>query len=172
MECIAQITLTGPSTLEVGGITYVCSIGRGGIAAVGQKREGDLKTPTGSFRLRRCYYRADRMETPDCGLELIALTPDSGWCDDAAHPFYNQFVKLPFAGRHEKLWRDDDVYDLIIPLGYNDGPITPSAGSAIFLHLIREDGVGTEGCVAMKRLDLLTLLPHLHQDTVLRVESI
>ena len=169
MEMIAQLHLTGLNTLEVGGITYACTIGRAGIAPVGEKREGDLKTPTGSFPLRHCYYRADRMGTPDSGLELIALTPDCGWCDDAAHPLYNQFVKLPFAGRHEKLWRDDHVYDLVIPLGYNDGPIVPGAGSAIFLHLMREDGVGTEGCVALRKADLLALLPHLHAGTVLQV---
>lgn len=170
MESIAQLHLTSPTTLEVGGISYACTIGRGGIAATGEKREGDLKTPTGSFPLRRCYYRADRMETPDTELELIALTPDCGWCDDPAHPMYNQFVKLPFEGRHEKLWREDHVYDFIIPLGYNDGPIVPGAGSAIFLHLMREDGVGTEGCVALKKADLLALLPHLHAETTLRID--
>ena len=167
MESIAQLHLTGPTTIEVGGIAYPCTIGRAGVARPGEKCEGDLKTPTGSFPLRRCYYRADRMPTPDTNLELIALTPDSGWCDDAAHPLYNQFVKLPFAARHEQLWREDHVYDLIIPLGYNDGPIIPGAGSAIFLHLMRDDGVGTEGCVALKRADLLALLPGLSAQTVL-----
>ena len=68
MESIAQLHLTSPTTLEVGGISYACTIGRDGIAPVGEKREGDLKTPTGSFPLRRCYYRADRMETPDTTL--------------------------------------------------------------------------------------------------------
>ena len=169
MESIAQLHLTGSTTLEAGGITYACTIGRAGIAAVGEKREGDLKTPTGSFPLRRCYYRADRMTTPDTGLELTALTPDCGWCDDVEHPMYNQFVTLPFIGRHEKLWRDDHIYDLIIPLGYNDGPIVRGAGSAIFLHLMREDGMGTEGCIAMRRADLLALLPALSANALLVV---
>jgi L,D-peptidoglycan transpeptidase YkuD (ErfK/YbiS/YcfS/YnhG family) len=163
---ITAITLTSPSTLDVDGKIYNCTIGRGGIAAAGEKREGDLKTPSGMFPLRCVYYRPDRMAPPKTALPLIALTPADGWCDDPAHPLYNQPVKLPFPARHEKLWREDAVYDLIVPLGYNDGmdaeghgcPIIPGAGSAIFMHLMREDGVGTEGCVALKREDLRELL--------------
>jgi L,D-peptidoglycan transpeptidase YkuD (ErfK/YbiS/YcfS/YnhG family) len=163
---ISTITLTSPTTLEMGGKIYACTIGRAGVAAVGEKREGDLKTPSGSFALRCVYYRPDRMAAPKTTLPTIALTPEDGWCDDPEHELYNQPVKLPFAGRHEKLWRDDNVYDLIIPLGYNDGvdangnstPIAKGAGSAIFMHLMRADGVGTEGCVALKRDDLLEVL--------------
>lgn len=158
MQAITEIRLTNPTQLEAGGKGYACTIGRGGIAAPGEKREGDLKTPTGSFPLRCCYYRADRMAPPHTALPLIALTPEMGWCDDPAHPLYNQPVKLPFAARHEKLWRDDHVYDIIVPLGYNDESIVPGAGSAIFMHLMREDGVGTEGCIALKRDDLQELL--------------
>lgn len=149
--------------------SYTCTIGRAGVAAPGKKREGDLKTPSGSFPLRCCYYRPDRMESPQTNLPLIALTPEDGWCDDPEHPLYNQPVKLPFEGRHEKLWREDHVYDLIIPMGYNDGPITPGAGSAIFMHLMREDGVGTEGCIALKKADLLELLKSFSKETLVEV---
>lgn len=112
------------------------------------------------------------MAPPTTELPLIALTPQDGWCDDPEHPLYNQPVKLPFAGRHEKLWRDDHVYDLIIPLGYNDGidgPVTAGAGSAIFMHLMRDDGVGTEGCVALKLEDLLEVLARYTPETRLEV---
>lgn len=169
MHPINTITLTSPSTLEVGGKTYRCTIGRGGIAAPNEKREGDLKTPSGSFALRGVYYRPDRVSAPITALPLIALTPEDGWCDDPEHALYNQPVKLPFAGRHEKLWRDDHVYDLIIPLGYNDGvdgPIIAGAGSAIFMHLMREDGVGTEGCIALKKDDLLEVLGGISKETL------
>lgn len=177
---ITTITLTSPTTLEAGGKTYRSTIGRGGIAAQGEKREGDLKTPTGSFALRCCYYRPDRVAPPITALPVIALTPEDGWCDDPAHARYNQPVKLPFEGRHEKLWRDDHVYDLIIPLGYNDGvdetgnptPIVKGAGSAIFLHLMREDGVGTEGCIALGRKDLLEVLKVASKKTVLSVACV
>ncbi len=169
---ITVMTLTSPSTLEVGGKTYRCTIGRGGIAAPNEKREGDLKTPSGSFALRAVYYRPDRVSAPITALPLIALTPEDGWCDDPEHALYNQPVKLPFAGRHEKLWRDDHVYDLISPLGYNDGvdgPIIAGAGSAIFMHLMREDGVGTEGCIALKLPDLLEVLASANTSSVIVV---
>lgn len=145
-----------------------CRVGRNGITS--DKREGDLATPRGSFPLRSCYYRPDRLDVPTTNLPLIALTPDDGWCDDVRDPLYNQHVKLPFTAGHEKLWRDDHVYDVIIPMGYNDDPIVPGRGSAIFLHLMRDDGVGTEGCVALKRADLLALLPHLGPDSLLIVK--
>lgn len=162
---IEKLQLTGPNTLEADGKSYPCTIGRGGIAAPGEKREGDLKTPSGVFPLRGCFYRPDRLFQPDTALGALALIPDDLWCDDPAHILYNQHVTAPFDGRHEKLWREDGVYDLIIPLGYNDGPIVPGAGSAIFMHVMREDGVGTEGCIALKLVDLLELLPRLSQQT-------
>ena len=153
-----ELVLKDSKTLLVDGRSYACRIGRAGVAGPSEKREGDLKTPSGRFPLRCVYYRPDRLAPPKTLLPVIALTPEDGWCDDPAHPLYNQPVKLPFDGRHEKLWREDHVYDLIIPLGYNDDPIIPGAGSAIFMHLMREDGVGTEGCVALALADLLAVL--------------
>lgn len=191
MTPITTLRLISPTTLEAGGKRYECRIGRGGIAAKGEKREGDLKAPSGEFALRCVYYRPDRMGAPKTALPVIALTPEDGWCDDSKHPLYNQFVKLvpPFVPpapttpvacggdggglvpSHERLWREDHVYDLIIPLGYNDGvdgPIIAGAGSAIFMHIMREDGVGTEGCIALKREDLLELLAMLGMDAQLK----
>lgn len=154
-----------------GGQSYRCTIGRAGVAAPGEKREGDLKTPSGSFALRCVYYRPDRIAPPKTALPLIALTPEDGWCDDPAHPMYNKPVKLPFAASHEKLWRDDHVYDLIVPLGYNDDPVVAGAGSAIFMHVMRDDGVGTEGCVALGMADLLDVLRNCDKSTVVEVSS-
>ena len=163
---LTRLTLRVPNQLLVGEQVLACTIGREGVAPEGEKREGDLKTPTGNFAMRCCYYRPDRIAVPlETDLPLIPLTPEDGWCDDPEHPMYNRPVKLPFDGRHEKLWREDHVYDLIIPLGYNDGPIVPGAGSAIFMHLMRDDGVGTEGCIALKKSDLLALLPKLTRAT-------
>lgn len=161
---IAEIRLISPSEIEIEGKRYAVTIGRGGVRA--DKREGDLATPTGSFPLRLCYYRPDRLPRPQTMLPVTALTIDDGWCDDAGDVNYNKPVTLPYKARHEKLWRDDHVYDLIIPLGYNDGPIEPGAGSAIFMHLKRPDGVGTEGCIALQKDDLLELLPRLSTQTM------
>lgn len=167
MQPIHTIALISPNAVRVDGRDFPCAIGRNGLAEVGAKREGDLKTPRGIFPLRALYHRPDRVPMPVSGLVVTALTPSMGWCDDPAHAYYNQRVELPFAARHEKLWREDGVYDLVIPLGYNDGPIQPGAGSAIFLHLMREDGVGTEGCVAVARETLMEWLPRLTPKTVL-----
>jgi len=159
-------------TIDIGNRVVPCRIGRGGIASAGQKREGDLKTPSGRFALRCVYYRPDRVARPKTDLPVIALTPEDGWCDDPVHPRYNRPIKLPFDGRHEKLWREDHVYDFIIPLGYNDGvdaPIIAGAGSAIFIHLMREDGTGTEGCVVLGEVDFLAVLEVVSQEIMLEV---
>lgn len=166
MEPITEIRLIDARTLEVEGWRYACAIGSKGLAV--DKREGDLMTPVGVFPLRCCYWRPDRLEKPKTLLPAAPLSPEDGWCDDPAHPMYNLPVKLPFAGHHETLWRADHCYDLIIPLGYNDEPAVPGKGSAIFLHLMKPDGTGTEGCIAMKEEDLLELLPRLSTATTVR----
>jgi L,D-peptidoglycan transpeptidase YkuD (ErfK/YbiS/YcfS/YnhG family) len=154
-------------TIRAAGKTYSCKVGRAGIAAPHEKREGDLKTPSGSFLMRGCFYRPDRITLSPyfTHLPLTALTPEDGWCDDPSHPLYNQPIKRPFGARYELLWREDHVYDLIIPLGYNDAPPVSGLGSAIFMHLMRPDGVGTEGCIALAYDDLLELLPRFSTET-------
>src|SRR3546814_5636749 len=71
---------------------------------------------------------------------------------------YNRLVRLPFAASHERMWRDDGLYDLVVEIGYNDMPPVPGLGSAIFLHLARPDWGPTDGCVALARDDLLAVL--------------
>lgn len=168
MSPLAQVTVRG-EVLVADGREYPCKIGRGGMKA--DKREGDLATPIGRFPMRWCYYRPDKLAAPTTLLPVMEITATDGWCDDAKHALYNQPVTLPFEGSHEKLCRDDDVYDLVIPLGYNDDPVKAGKGSAIFMHLMRPDGVGTEGCVALKREDLLALLPRFSTQTVVVVEA-
>lgn len=102
--------------------------------------------------------RPSRLPHPETALPVEALIPEAGWCDDPASPLYNLPVLLPFPMSHERLWRDDGVYDLIVVLGYNDAPPVPGKGSAIFLHLARPDYSPTEGCVACAWDDLLALL--------------
>lgn len=136
-----------------------CAVGRGGISA--DKREGDGATPIGCWPLRRLLYRPDREERPETGLPLAPLQPDAGWCDDPDSAQYNEPVTLPHPARHERLWREDALYDLLVVLGYNDSPPIPGAGSAIFLHVARDDYAPTEGCVALAKPDLRALLESL-----------
>ncbi len=65
---------------------------------------------------------------------------------------------LPYGASAEELWRADALYDAIGVLGWNDSPVRPGRGSAIFLHVARADYAPTEGCVALTRADLLAVL--------------
>ena len=151
-----EILVWPPGHLLCKGKRLRCALGRGGVRA--DKREGDGATPTGSFPLRRVMYRVDRLAAPATRLSVSALEPDMGWCDDPEDPAYNRPVRLPHAGRHEALWRQDGLYDVIVELGYNDDPVTPGRGSAIFLHCAAPGYAPTQGCVALAREDLLDVL--------------
>lgn len=122
------------------------------------KREGDGASPIGVWPIRYVLYRPDRETRPDTALEAVALAANDGWCDAAGDPAYNHQVKLPYPASAEALWREDHVYDLIVILGFNDDPIVPGMGSAIFWHLARENFAPTEGCVAVNRDAMLAAL--------------
>lgn len=149
--------------LEAGGRAMRCAIGRGGFKR--DKHEGDGGTPVGRWALREAFYRPDRMTAPPTPLKLTALTPADGWCDAPDDPNYNHRVALPYPAAHEELWRMDAIYDVIVPLGYNDDPVVPGRGSAIFLHIAHENYSPTAGCIAVAREDILALLQAAHADT-------
>jgi L,D-peptidoglycan transpeptidase YkuD (ErfK/YbiS/YcfS/YnhG family) len=136
-----------------------CAVGAAGI---GEKlREGDGLTPLGRWPLRRVLYRADRVQAPNTQLPLAIIAPDDAWCDIPDDPHYNQAVKLPYPSLHERLWREDSLYDVIVVVGFNDSPVMAGKGSAIFLHLARADFRPTQGCVALNRDDLLEAMAQL-----------
>ncbi len=162
-------TVWADGRLDVGAKRVRCALGPGGIVAAADKREGDGATPAGLWPLRSLLYRADRLARPQSGLETRALRPDDGWCDAPDDAHYNRAVTWPYPAGAEHLWREDGVYDLIVLLGYNDDPVIPGAGSAIFLHLAREDYAPTQGCVALARDDLLTLLAGAAPGDALRI---
>lgn len=150
----ARVTPDG--LLRFRGETLRCALGAGGIRA--DKAEGDGATPTGLLPIRRILWRADRGPRPATILPAEPIAPDDGWCDDPGHPDYNRPVRLPHPARHERLWREDAVYDVIGVLGWNDAPVVRGRGSAIFLHVARPDFAPTEGCVALPEADLRRLL--------------
>jgi L,D-peptidoglycan transpeptidase YkuD (ErfK/YbiS/YcfS/YnhG family) len=146
-----------------------CALGRSGVRA--DKREGDGATPQARIALRRVLYRPDRLPPPETRLPVRALTPRGGWCDDPAARDYNRFVTLPHAARYETLWREDAIYDVIVELGWNDDPVVPGKGSAIFLHVARPGYAPTEGCVALALEDLLHLLRAVAPTDMLCIEG-
>ena len=143
-------------SLDLPGLRVRAAFGRGGIRA--DKREGDGATPVGTLALRRVFFRADRLARPQAGVPVAPLSPQDGWCDDPADAAYNKLVSMPHAARHEALWRADAVYDVIGVLGWNDDPVIAGRGSAIFLHVARQDYAPTEGCVALALADVLAVL--------------
>jgi L,D-peptidoglycan transpeptidase YkuD (ErfK/YbiS/YcfS/YnhG family) len=163
---ILRVTVDG--ILEAGGERCRCALGKGGV--VTSKREGDGATPAGSFPLRFLFYRADRVSPPETGLPARALAPQDGWCDAPEDPAYNRLVALPYRARTETLCREDALYDYIVTIGYNDDPVVPGQGSAIFLHVAKADYAPTEGCVALAADDLRRLLPHLSPQSRIVIE--
>jgi len=136
-----------------------CALGKTGVIAAADKREGDNKSPVGVWSIREVLYRPDVYpDGPRTALPTKAMAADDGWCDAPDDPAYNRPVKLPYPASAERMWRDDHVYDLVGILAHNDDPPVPGMGSAIFLHLAREGYPGTEGCVALAREDLEALL--------------
>ncbi|MEM9726743.1 MAG: L,D-transpeptidase family protein [Pseudomonadota bacterium] len=130
-----------------------CSIGRSGV--VDDKREGDGGTPAGAFDLEFGLWRPDRRRAPRGMLPSRAIRSADGWSDDPADPAYNLPVKRPHSHRHERLWRADGCYDLIVPFTANRPPaVSPGRGSALFLHVWRRPRHPTEGCVAFRAADL------------------
>jgi len=114
-------------------------------------------------------FRADKLSLPQTNLPVSAIAAHDGWCDDPAHLNYNQQVTLPVEASAETLWRDDALYDVIVVLGYNDDPIVPGKGSAIFMHIARPDYSPTEGCVALAQDDLLKILKNCGLQTVMEL---
>lgn len=149
--------------LTVAGRAIPVALGRSGIGC--DKREGDGRTPAGVWHPVRVLYRADRVTRPATSLPIAAIRPDDGWCDAPEDRRYNRPVELPFPASHERLWRDDRLYDLLLVIDHNTRPRVKGRGSAVFIHLARPGYRPTEGCVALKPADLSRLLTRLDART-------
>lgn len=143
---------------DLNGRQVRCAIGRGGVIAAADKIEGDGRSPAGVWPIRRVVWRPDRGAAPKTALPLEPIAPSDGWCDDAGDMAYNRPVTLPYPASAETMWREDELYDIVVILAHNDDPPVPGKGSAIFLHCARPGYPPTEGCVALQRADLETLL--------------
>lgn len=142
--------------LMIGGERFICVLGRTGVTF--DKTEGDGKTPIGIFPLRQLLYRADRIARPETGLPVEILTAETGWCEDPAHPDYNKKIVLPHPSVVDRMTREDHLYNVTVVIGYNDDPVVPGRGSAIFMHLARPGLLPTAGCVALSMEDLLNVV--------------
>src|SRR5262252_4520887 len=161
---------TSRAWASLGGKRWRCTVGAGGIRE--DKVEGDAATPAGSFPLRRILFRNERLVLPKVRLPARPISEHDGWCDDPRSPTYNKLVRIPNEWSHEKMWREDGLYDLVVVVGYNDDPPEGEWGSAIFLHFAREDMSPTQGCVAFARDDLLELVTLIGPGTRINVLSL
>lgn len=158
-----NIKVTG-NKLEFNGKIYDCAIGKNGFSE--NKKEGDNCTPVGTYPIREVYYKTER---PRTNLPAKQINEFDGWCDDVSSIDYNKHIKLPHPARHEKMLRDDHLYDYVVVIGYNDNPIEKGKGSAIFMHVAKPEYAGTEGCVALKKEDLLEVLEKIDTNTKIEI---
>jgi L,D-peptidoglycan transpeptidase YkuD (ErfK/YbiS/YcfS/YnhG family) len=151
--------------LKLGQVSFPCLLGKMG--QTNRKREGDGKSPIGKWKLEQLYYRPDTMARPRTAISCRPMEPRDGWCDAVGHGSYNRYVALPFTASHEKLWRNDQAYDLILTTNHNQRPRKQGSGSAIFLHVINKGANGTEGCIALSERHLRQVLSRCSRKTYL-----
>lgn len=158
-----MIIINKSGYLKYNDIKFKCALGKSGI---GKKRiEGDNITPKGTFKIIKIYYRKDRIKKINSVFKIIEIKKNMGWCDDPESKKYNQLIKLPSKYRHEKLFRNDRIYDLIIVLNYNMSPVIKNKGSAIFIHIAKNNYNKTKGCIALKKKDLIEIVSKIKRDT-------
>ena len=145
---------------------YKCALGKKGIAK--NKREGDQKTPSGIFSLGKVFYRKDRTKNIKTKLKKYIIEKQMSWCDDPNSKFYNKLIFTKDKSK-EKLFRKDNLYDIIIVVNYNTRPIVKNKGSAIFIHLAKKNYLGTMGCIGLKKNDLLELLKTISKRTKIKI---
>ncbi len=143
-----------------------CSLGKAGIKK--KLKEGDNITPKGIYKAVKVLYRSDKINTIKTNLRKIKIKKNMGWCDDPKSNLYNKQIKLPSTYRHEKLYRKDSIYDIIIVLNYNMRPIIKGKGSAIFIH-ITKNYKPTQGCIALKKADLIKILNSIKKNTKIKI---
>ena len=154
-------------TLQIDEFKFKCCIGKKG--STSNKKEGDKKTPKGTFEIENLYFREDRIKKPLTLLKCIKIKKNMGWCDDISFPKkYNKLIKIDKKIRHEKLKRKDNKYDLLIPIKYNfDKPAT-GKGSCIFIHLTK-NYQPTAGCIAFKKKDFLIMLKLIKKNSKIKI---
>ena len=145
-----------------------CAIGKKGIGY--KKKEGDLITPSGQFKIKYILYRKDRVKI-STKIKKKIIKKNMGWCDDPKSIHYNKLIKLPFAYNYEKLFKKENIYDIILVLNYNTNPVKKNKGSAIFIHVAKNNFKKTEGCVAIKKLNLIKLIKKINPYTEIKISA-
>ena len=155
--------------LKFKNLKFKCSLGKSGI---GEKRiEGDNITPKGTFKVTRIYYRGDKIKKIKSKNKLFKIKKNFGWCDQPNSKYYNKLIQLPTKLSNEKLYRRDNIYDVILVLNYNMKPTIRYKGSAIFIHVARKKFPPTKGCIAICRKNLLYLTEHISKNIKIKISA-
>ena len=160
------IKVKNKDTLLFDDFIFRCVVGKKGISE--KKKEGDFRTPKGTFKLKSVYYRPDRIKNIATKLNVKKIQPGMGWCNDPLNKKYNSLIKINEKIKHEKLYRKDNKYDILVVIDYNYRKPIPFRGSAIFIHLTNSFK-GTAGCVALNKKDLLILLKLVNKKTKIKI---
>ena len=146
-----------------------CALGKRGIGF--KREEGDLITPKGVFKIKYILYRKDRLKKIQSKLRKITIKKNMGWCDDPKSRDYNKLIKLPSKYTYEKLYKKENIYDIILVLNFNMNPILKKKGSAVFIHVARKNFAKTEGCIAIKKVYLLKIIKEIKTSTKVKIEN-
>ena len=160
------IHLKNKDTLKIDEFSFKCCIGKKGLKA--EKVEGDLATPKGTYLLKKLYYRSDKFKKIKTSLPKIKIRKNMGWCNDPKNRFYNSLIKIRKKVKHEKMYRKDRKYDLVIAIDYNLKKPIPFKGSAVFIHLT-QNYKPTAGCIALSKNDMLVLLKIINKKTKINI---
>ena len=161
------IALKNKHTLKVDNFYFKCCVGKNGISS--RKKEGDKKTPKGTFLIENLYFRNDRVTLSKINLKKIEIKKNMGWSDDVSNKKkYNKLIKIDNKTHNEKLFRNDSKYDLLIPIKYNFKKTVVGNGSCIFIHLTK-DYKPTAGCIALKKKDFLIMLKLINKNTKIKI---
>ncbi|MDC2970785.1 L,D-transpeptidase family protein [Candidatus Pelagibacter sp.] len=154
-------------TLQIDDFKFRCCIGKKG--STRNKKEGDKKTPKGTYKIENLYLRKDRREKPPTLLKCIEIKKNMGWCNDIRFPKkYNKLIRIEKKIKYEKLNRKDYKYDLLIPIKYNFEKPIIGLGSCIFIHLTK-DYKPTAGCIALKEKDFLIMLKLIKKNSKIKI---
>lgn len=162
-----MIIINKSGYLKYKNLKFRCALGKSGVKK--KTREGDNVTPKGIYKILKVFYRKDRIKKVKAPFKKIKITKKIGWCDDIKSKYYNKQISIPTSLKHEKLYRKDNIYDIICVINYNINPIVANRGSAIFLHITKGNYKNTKGCVALKKNHLLKLLSSIKKNTKIRI---
>lgn len=142
---------------ELASLPVSVNLGRNGVAPPFEKREGDGRTPSGLFPLRRAFGYEGEFQGM---IPYQRVDSQDLWVDDVHSPDYNLWVwrGQTRASSYEELLRSDPLYKYALVPEYNEAPVVRGLGSAIFVHVEKERGADTSGCISMPEKELVQVM--------------